>query len=109
MKYDCPFCKSKMTYHAETQYFDWKNTIYTYLIHKCTKAKCKIGLHSKCKIWEYQGQVQGISLILDSMLKTYKIVSRYDLNKTSLAKAEILISPNGATALRLDNIMETDE
>lgn len=109
MKYDCLFCKSKMTYHAETQYFDWQNnnSIHTYLIHKCTKARCKIGLLPKCKIWEYRGHVQGLSLILDFGLKTYKIVSRYDLNKTSLAKVEIL--PNSDGSFQLDNIMETDE
>lgn len=108
MKYNCPFCKSKMTYYAEDQYFDSGPIALTptYLIHKCYKSKCKIGIFSKYKIWEYQGQVQGQSIILDSCLITYKIVSRYDLNVTLLNKVKTETSFNDSVNVVLKNIIE---
>jgi len=108
MKYNCPFCKSKMTYHAEDQYFDSGPIVLTpaYLIHKCKKSECKIGIFSKYKIWEYQGKVQGQSIILDNYLTTYKIVSRYDLNVTLLNKVKTDILFNDSVDVTLKNIIE---
>jgi hypothetical protein len=107
MKYECPFCKSKMTYHIEKQYFDSGPIVLTpnYLIHNCRKSKCKIGIFSKYKIWEYQSQIQGVSLILND----YKIVSRYDLNESSLCKVSIdVLQRSGGFNVILNKIIETD-
>jgi hypothetical protein len=97
-----------MTYKSEKQYFYVEYTEFTpdYLIHKCYKSKCKIGIFSKYKIWEYQGKVQGQSIILDNCLTTYKVVSRYDLNATLLNKVKTEISFNDSVNVVLKNIIE---
>ncbi len=115
MKYNCPFCKSKMQYHLEKQYFYYSanyspgSPTVNYFIHKCKKSECKIGLIPKYKIWEYQGKVRGMSIILDSCLITYKIVSRYDLNEAVLSKVERTVFPSGTIGYSLNKIIETNE
>jgi len=108
MKYKCPFCNSLMSYESEKQYFYSGNieSAIDYLIHRCRKSKCRIGVIPKYKIWESKDEVKGFSIILDDYLKTYKIVSRYDLNATSLSKLETEVSFNGSKNVLLKNIIE---
>ena len=100
-----------MQYHLEKQYFDYNGGSSTaiYFIHKCKKSECKIGTLTKYKIWEYQGKVVGQSIILDNCLTTYKIVSRYDYNETSLSKIEKQILRNGDIGCFISKIIETNE
>lgn len=107
MKYICPYCKFKMPYVAEKQYcpLTGKPTI-DYLLHRCIKSNCKIGTMPKYKVWEYQEQVQGISLIFDDLLATYKIVSRYDQNVTRLSKMKVELGFNYSTNILLKRIIE---
>lgn len=109
MKYNCPFCNIKMSYYSEIQYFDSTidNSLISYFVNEC--KKCSIGVIPKYKIWDYKEQVQGLSIILDNCLTTYKIVSRYDLIKTSLSKVEELVSQNGAIGCSFNRIIEINE
>lgn len=104
MKYSCPFCQCLMTYKSEKQYFYVEYTEFTtnYLIHRCRKSDCKIGVIPKYKIYEYQGEVKGVSIILGD----YSIVSRYDLNASSLSKMKIETSFNYTSIGSLKNIIE---
>lgn len=99
-----------MSYSVEKQYcYITGNPIVDYLVHKCKKSKCKIGTISKCKIWEYDGQVQGISIILKDCLKTYRFLSRYDLNVTSLSQVKTEMSFNYSENITFKNIIEINE
>lgn len=108
MKYTCPFCNHLMSYSSEKQYFYYSNIESTadYLIHKCRKSKCKIGTLSKFKIWEYQDQVQGASIIFSDCLSKYKLVSRYDLNLTSFSEVKEELGFNFTTNCSLKKIIE---
>lgn len=108
MKYNCPFCKSKMSYYIE-DYIPNLDTILDYQVHRCKKSSCRIGWLPKFKIWEYKNQVQGFSIILDNCLTTYKLVSRYDMNQISFSKVNIDTSLNGTTGVSLKQIIEFNE
>lgn len=109
MKYICPYCNFKMPYAVEKQYcpLTGKPTV-DYLIHRCIKSKCKIGAIPKYKVWEYQEQVQGVSLIFDDLFFKYKIVSRYDMNVTRLSKMKVEVGFNYSTNVLFKKIIEID-
>lgn len=105
MKYNCPFCNSKMNYHIE-DYIPNLDVNLDYQVHECKKSKCRIGWLPKFKIWEYESQVKGFSIVLDNCLTTYKLVSRHDMNKISFSKVTMDLSFNGTIGVNIKNIME---
>jgi hypothetical protein len=93
-----------MVYKPEKYYFYSEQIELTlnYLAHKCRRSNCKVGIIPKYKILEYQGEVKGTSIILNN----YHVVSRYDLNVSTLSKLKTEISFNYSVNVTIKNIME---